>query len=64
VVEPHVDVLPPELQNIDKIQLVEIESALAKSDIIILLVDHSTFRSISESQRDGKTVIDTRGFWQ
>lgn len=64
VVEPHVDVLPPELQNIDKVQLVEIESALAKSDIIILLVDHSTFRSISESQRDGKTVIDTRGFWQ
>jgi UDP-N-acetyl-D-mannosaminuronic acid dehydrogenase len=37
--------------------------AIAESDVIALLVDHSCFRSIKKTQLAGKVVYDTRGMW-
>ena len=39
----------------------ELDKALASSDILLLLVDHEPFKEISLSLLSGKQVIDTRG---
>jgi len=62
-VEPHVASLPGQLDELDNVALTDVEHALAESDVIALLVDHSCFRSIKKSQLAGKVVYDTRGMW-
>lgn len=39
------------------------KTAIAKADIVVLLVDHSAFKAISLSDLGGKTIIDTKGLW-
>ena len=63
VVEPHVDVLPPELENLSNVKLQSLEGALKEARVIVLLVDHAAFRAVDQKQLEEKTVIDTRGFW-
>ena len=63
VVEPHVDALPPELLNLSNVKLKSLDGALKEADVIVLLVDHHAFRAVDQKQLEGKTVIDTRGFW-
>ena len=41
--------------------IVKGRSPLEHSDIILLLVDHSSFKEINLSLLSGKQVIDTRG---
>ncbi|HDR7666764.1 UDP-N-acetyl-D-mannosamine dehydrogenase [Bacillus wiedmannii] len=60
-VEPHVNELPVSLQE-KRISLLSIEEAVAKSDIILVLVDHEVFSSIDFDQLKEKVVIDTKGF--
>ncbi|MGE7853180.1 UDP-N-acetyl-D-mannosamine dehydrogenase [Bacillus paramycoides] len=60
-VEPHVNELPLSLQE-KGISLLSIEEAVAKSDIILVLVDHEVFSSIDFDQLKEKVVIDTKGF--
>jgi UDP-N-acetyl-D-mannosaminuronic acid dehydrogenase len=43
--------------------LADAEHAVAESDVIALLVDHSCFRAIKKTQLTGKVVYDTRGAW-
>ena len=38
--------------------------AIDDADIVVLLVDHDHFRSLSRSRLDGKVVYDTRGMWR
>jgi UDP-N-acetyl-D-mannosaminuronic acid dehydrogenase len=63
-VEPHISCLPASLDSLGSIQLVELEVATKKADILVLLVDHQAFKTIDREQLKGKTVIDTRGIWQ
>lgn len=63
-VEPHVDTLPNVLQAFDNVSLTNFESAALKADVILLLVDHSEFKTINKNSLNGKTVIDTRGAWR
>jgi len=63
-VEPHIPSLPASLDSLGNIQLVELDMALQKADIIVLLVDHQAFNDIDREQLQGKTVIDTRGIWR
>jgi len=63
-VEPHISSLPAKLDSLGNIQLVELETALKKADILVLLVDHQAFRDIDTEQLKGKTLIDTRGIWR
>ena len=60
VVEPNIKNLPVEL-NPQCTELVGLEKALISSDIVLLLVDHSSFKEINLSLLSGKQVIDTRG---
>lgn len=63
VVEPYVRQLPAELQGFDNVELVDLDSALADGDVMVLLVDHNHFQDVVASDLNGKTVIDTRGAW-
>jgi UDP-N-acetyl-D-mannosaminuronic acid dehydrogenase len=62
-VEPHVASLPGQLGDLDNLVLTDAGHAIADSDVIALLVDHSCFRAIKKSQLAGKVVFDTRGMW-
>ena len=47
----------------DNIGLVGLEKSVKSADIIALLVDHASFKSMDLSLLSGKQVIDTRGIW-
>lgn len=61
VVEPNIDELPPPLDG--KVHLVDLDTALSKADVLLLLVDHKVFVDVDRSRLKGKTIIDTRGVW-
>lgn len=63
VVEPHIESLPPSLDIIGNIKLVDLQLALDKADIVVILVDHKVFVNIDRKRLADKTVIDTRGIW-
>jgi UDP-N-acetyl-D-mannosaminuronic acid dehydrogenase len=58
-VEPHVRTLPPGLAG--KAKLVSLEEAMAAANVIVLLVDHRAFGSLTLASFAGKALIDTRG---
>lgn len=58
-VEPNIEELPEEL--LSKFVLASPGSALAKADIMVLLVDHKQFRNVPGHLLDALSVIDTRG---
>ena len=62
-VEPHAPSLPGQLDSCGNVAMTDVEHAVAESDVIALLVDHSCFRSIKKTQLAGKVVYDTRGMW-
>ena len=64
VVEPHIDVLPPELRQSNRTMLVSLDEALMSAEIVVLLTDHQEFRHIDRSQLKDKSIIDTRGIWR
>jgi len=63
VAEPHAPSLPSQLHELGNVIMTDAEHAIAESDVIALLVDHSCFRSIKKTQLAGKVVYDTRGMW-
>lgn len=64
VVEPNLRELPPSLHNCGNLELVELESALHKADLVVLLVNHRQFSSVNVESLKEKIVIDTRGIWR
>jgi UDP-N-acetyl-D-mannosaminuronic acid dehydrogenase len=62
LVEPNIDLIPGGFDS-DNIELISLEMALKNADIIVLLVDHTSFKSMDLSLLSGKQVIDTRGTW-
>jgi UDP-N-acetyl-D-mannosaminuronic acid dehydrogenase len=63
VAEPHAPALPAQLDGLGNVVMTDAEHAVAESDVIALLVDHSCFRAIKKTQLAGKVVYDTRGMW-
>lgn len=60
-VEPHIERLPACWKaNIGKSDM---NAAIAAADILVMLVDHTAFRSLSAERLACKRVIDTRGAW-
>lgn len=57
VVEPNIDALPPGLNSA---QLVDLETAAARADAHLMLVDHSSFRG---SCAPSGIRVDARGVW-
>lgn len=58
-VEPHVEKLPAALEG--KVKLTDLTSALQRAHVVVLLVDHQAFQSLTLAQLQGKKLIDTRG---
>lgn len=61
-VEPHVRELPKSLK--DKVTLCSVQDAIARADIVVLLVNHRSFVSVDRNLLRDRVVIDTRGFWR
>lgn len=64
VVEPHSEALPGALAAKDGVELTNLENALNKAGVVVLLVDHQEFKELDRARLKGKTVIDTRGIWR
>jgi UDP-N-acetyl-D-mannosaminuronic acid dehydrogenase len=62
LVEPNIDRTPDSFSGKD-VRLVDLEMAIYSADIIVLLVDHASFKSMDLSLLTGKQIIDTRGVW-
>lgn len=58
-VEPHIAALPAALAG--RAELVDLPSALARADAVVLLVDHRAFGALTLAALAGKVLIDTRG---
>lgn len=62
VVEPNIAVLPEVLSS-PLVKFVDVNEAVLRSDLLVLLVDHRQFSMIDRGMLDGKSIIDTRGIW-
>ena len=62
VVEPYAATLPREFEGTGA-ELIDIDTALEQSEILIVLVDHDAFRAVPLAERADKLVYDTRGIW-
>ena len=63
VCEPHSSELPVRLSDRPNVRLDSAESAIARADIVVMLVDHAAFKAIRRKALEGRIVFDTRGFW-
>jgi len=63
LVEPYAAVLPGEFAG-TQAELIDIDAAIARCGIFIVLVDHDVFRSVPLDERADKAVYDTRGIWR
>lgn len=63
-VEPNVEELPRDLAGIANIELADMDRVRAEADVVVLLVDHTPFKAMPESERPTVPVIDTRGAWR
>jgi UDP-N-acetyl-D-mannosaminuronic acid dehydrogenase len=62
IVEPHIAELPKALADTGA-TLIDIDTALADCETMVVLVDHDIFKSVPADERAGKIVYDTRGIW-
>lgn len=57
-------VVEPNVRAIEGLNLVDLETALQRADIILLLVDHRPFKRVKPARLQDKIVIDTRGVFR
>lgn len=62
VVEPHLKTLPESLQK-GHIEHVDLEEAVRRADLMLLLVNHRKFSRIDRALLKDKHIIDSRGIW-
>lgn len=63
-VEPHIERMPAALADFGDIELVSVEEAIRRANVIVMLVSHKDFYALDKGLLAGKHVIDTRGVWQ
>ena len=62
--EPNIFTLPKEFKDKEwLVSLVLADEAIRVADIVVLLVDHTPFKSIDLGLLSGKQIVDTRGIW-
>ncbi|MEE1650734.1 UDP-N-acetyl-D-mannosamine dehydrogenase [Brachybacterium sp. J144] len=64
VVEPNIDELPKEFVDKTNVELAELEDAVDRADIVLVMVDHDPFKEFDRSTLQEKVVIDTKGLWR
>jgi UDP-N-acetyl-D-mannosaminuronic acid dehydrogenase len=62
VVEPYAAELPREFEGTGA-RLIDVDTALERCAVLIVLVDHDVFKAIPAAERAAKAVYDTRGIW-
>jgi len=62
VVEPYASALPASFATTGA-TLIDLDTALERCPVFVVLVDHDVFRSVPLEERAGKAVYDTRGVW-
>jgi UDP-N-acetyl-D-mannosaminuronic acid dehydrogenase len=62
LVEPNISNIPNELKS-ESISMISADEAIRAADIVVLLVDHTPFKSMDLAALSGKQIIDTRGIW-
>lgn len=63
VAEPHLRCLPPSLHD-ERVTLVSTEEAINRAEVIVMLVDHTSFKQITPETIGSRALVDTRGVWQ
>jgi UDP-N-acetyl-D-mannosaminuronic acid dehydrogenase len=63
-VEPNVTELPSALGGLANINFSDTEGALSRADVVVLLVDHTPFKTLDRQLLAEKIIIDTRGAWR
>jgi UDP-N-acetyl-D-mannosaminuronic acid dehydrogenase len=63
VAEPYIHALPERLSTLGHVELMSSESAIQRSDIVVLLTNHKVFYQLDMGLLGNKAVIDTRGVW-
>ena len=63
VAEPHLGSLPYSLRD-ERVTLVTTDEAIDRADVVVILVDHQSFKKINPSSIGTRMLIDTRGIWQ
>ena len=63
VVEPFAKDLTMHLNGASNAKLVELEEALDKANILVMLVDHEMFQDVPVERLSGKQIVDARGCW-
>ena len=61
--EPFVHECPEKLVGFNNLEFVDVDDALRRADILLVLVDHDRFKRIDREQLARKVVIDTRGIF-
>lgn len=64
VVEPNIEELPKDLAARPNVELAELDAALERADIVLLLVDHDQFKQVPSEALQEKILIDTKGLWR
>jgi UDP-N-acetyl-D-mannosaminuronic acid dehydrogenase len=64
IVEPNIQSLPLTLNHYANVKFTGLNIAIAKADVILLLVDHKEFCQIDHALLIGRKIIDTRGILQ
>lgn len=62
-VEPYIADLPERLSS-RGVVAASLEEALARADILVVLVDHREFQEVDRAAWEGRVVIDTCGIWR
>ena len=62
-VEPNITELPDSLAQAG-VELASLSDALAAADIVVGLVDHNEFKSLSRDKLQSLVVLDYRGMWR
>ncbi|MFT4066428.1 UDP-N-acetyl-D-mannosamine dehydrogenase [Paraburkholderia sp.] len=63
VVEPNLESLPQSLTD-RRVAQMDLRAAIERASVLVLLVDHSQFKSISPQLTRFQKLIDTRGVWE
>ncbi|GAB2949502.1 UDP-N-acetyl-D-mannosamine dehydrogenase [Hafnia psychrotolerans] len=61
-VEPNVHLLPASLA--EKVTLHTLDDALQNADLLVMLVDHASFKAIPAAQVEQLWIVDTKGVWR
>ena len=62
LVEPNINEIPKGF-DLRSTELVGLEVAVQRADVVLLLVDHTPFKEMNLGLLSGKQVVDTRGVW-